>query len=308
MRVCAENGTNVAPGSLRARGRAGRSCSLASTTIERPSGVSSARLASWAALGQVLDAHARRGQELGGHAVAERDGAGLVEQQRVDVARRLDRAAAHRDDVVADQAVHAGDADGGEQAADRGRDQADEQRHDHRRPRSAGRSRAPNGTSVTQAIRKMIVSPTSRTCRAISFGRLLPLGALDEADHAVEERLAGVGGDADHDAVGEHLGAAGDRRAVAAALADDRGRLAGDGRLVHRGDALDHLAVAGDRARRPRPPPRRPCAASEAATALLAPVDELAGPSSPCAARAAPPPGPCRGPRPAPRRSWRRAR
>ena len=48
------------------------------------------------------------------------------------------------------------------------------------------------------------------------------------------------------DAVGQHAGAAGDRAAVAAALADDRRGLAGDGRLVHRGDALDDLAVAGD--------------------------------------------------------------
>ncbi len=77
-------------------------------------------------------------------------------------------------------------------------------------------------------------------------GRLLPRGALDERDHPVEEGLAGIGGDAHADAVGEHLGAAGDRRAVAARLADDRRRLAGDGRLVDRGDALDDLAVAGD--------------------------------------------------------------
>ena len=45
------------------------------------------------------------------------------------------------------------------------------------------------------------------------------------------------------------------------ALADDRRGLAGDGRLVDRGDALDDLAVAGDEHARPRPPPGRPCAA-----------------------------------------------
>ena len=73
------------------------------------------------------------GMSVGRHAVAERDGAGLVEQQHVDVAGRLDRAAAHRDHVLAQQAIHAGDADGREQAADGRRDQADEQRHDHRR-------------------------------------------------------------------------------------------------------------------------------------------------------------------------------
>ena len=76
--------------------------------------------------------------------------------------------------------------------------------------------------------------------------RLLPVGALDEGDHPVEERLAGPGGDAHHDLVGQHPGAAGDRRAVAARLADDGRRLAGDGRLVDRRDALDDLAVGRD--------------------------------------------------------------
>ncbi len=58
--------------------------------------------------------------------------------------------------------------------------------------------------------------------------------------------FAGAGGDADDDAVGQDARAAGDAGAVAAGLADDRGRLAGDGRLVDRGDAFDDLAVAGD--------------------------------------------------------------
>ena len=92
----------------------------------------------------------------------------------------------------------------------------------------------------------MIVSPASRIDRAISFGRLLPVGALDEGDHAVEERLAGLGRDPHDDLVAQHPGAAGDRRTVAAGLADHRRRFAGDRRLVDRGDALDDVAVAGD--------------------------------------------------------------
>ena len=76
----------------------------------------------------------RHRHELGRLAVAERDRAGLVEQQRVDVARRLDGAARHGEHVEAHQPVHAGDADGRQQRADRGRDQGDEQRdqHEHR--------------------------------------------------------------------------------------------------------------------------------------------------------------------------------
>ena len=44
-----------------------------------------------------------------------------------------------------------------------------------------------NGRSVTTASRKIMVSPASRMSSAISFGVLLPLGALDERDHPVEE-------------------------------------------------------------------------------------------------------------------------
>ena len=110
--------------------------------------------------------------------------------------------------------------------------------------------------------------------------RLLAAGALDQRDHPVEERLARLGGDPHDDPVGQHPGAAGDRRAVAARLADHRRRLAGDGRLVDRGDALDDLAVARDRARRPRRRTTSPTASSEARR----PVSTRAvGPAHACA-------------------------
>ena len=85
---------------------------------------------------------------------------------------------------------------------------------------------------------------------------LLPRRALDEGDHAVDERLARSGGDPHHDLVGEHAGAAGDRRAVAARLADHRRRLAGDRRLVDAGDALDRPRRRSG-SPRPRPPRTR---------------------------------------------------
>ena len=91
---------------------------------------------------QLLHRDARRGKELGRLPVAERDRSGLVEQQRVDVAGRLDRAARHGEDVLLEQAIDAGDADGAEQAADGRRDEADEQRDQHRdRDRGAGEDR-----------------------------------------------------------------------------------------------------------------------------------------------------------------------
>ena len=122
------------------------------------------------------------------------------------------------------------------------------------------------GCSVTTASRKMIVSAASRMFSAISFGRLLPVRALDQGDHPVDEALARLLGDLDDDPVGQHLGAAGDRAAVAAGLPDDRGRLAGDGRLVDAGDALDDVAVAGDDRRRPRQTTMSPCAQLGAGT------------------------------------------
>ena len=187
---------------------------------------------------------ARAGQ-LGRLPVAESDGAGLVQQQGVDVAGRLDGPARQGEHVVLDHPVHAGDADGRQQGADGGGDEADEQgdQHDHIGPlpgvdgeRLEGhdRDQEDDGEHAEQDREGDLV------------GRLLPLGPLDEGDHLVEEALAPLGGDPHPDPVGQHPGPAGDGRAVPAGLADDRGRLAGDGRLVDRGDALDHLAVAGD--------------------------------------------------------------
>ena len=135
--------------------------SLASTTIERPSGVSSASDASCAASASVASLTPGAGTELGRLPVAQRDRAGLVEQQRVDVAGRFDRAARHRQHVVLDQAIHAGDADRRDQRADRRRNQADEQRDQHRdrnrrcrrstRTAAASRRRAGRSASAPRA-------------------------------------------------------------------------------------------------------------------------------------------------------------
>ena len=138
-------------------------------------------------------------------------------------------------------------------------------------------------------------------------GRLLPAGPLDQGDHPVEERLARPGGDPHDDLVGQHPGAAGDRRAVAARLADDRRRLAGDGRLVDRGDALDDLAVGRDHlaGRDDHDVVRRRAATTAPARASRRPgAGWRRSRSGPCAGCR---PGPCPGPRPSPRRSWRTA-
>ena len=81
----------------------------------RPSGVSSASEASCAASASSRSVTPGAGRKAARLAVAERDGAGLVEQQHVDVAGRLDRAARGRDHVGLHHAAHAGDADRREQ-------------------------------------------------------------------------------------------------------------------------------------------------------------------------------------------------
>ena len=193
-------------------------------------------------LGEVAGQDVGRREELGRLAVAERDRPGLVEEQHVDVAGRLDGAARHREHVVLEDAVHARDADRREQAADGRRDQADEQRDQDRgrghalrvereRPQRHRRDQEDDRQSREQDRERDLV------------GRLLARGALDEGDHPVEKGLARVGADLDDDPVRQDARAAGDGGPVAAGLADDRGRLARDRRLVHRGDPLDDGAV-----------------------------------------------------------------
>ena len=136
--------------------------------------------------------------------------------------------------------------------------------------------------------------------------RLAPLGALDERDHAIEERLAGLLGDRDHEPVREQARAAGDGRAVAAGLADDRRGLAGDRRLVHGADALDDVAVRRDDLA--RVDDDHVALLQIGRGDLLEPPSRAAGVrASSCAWRATRSPGPCRGSRRSPRRSSRRA-
>ncbi len=210
-------------------------------------------------VGQRFGCDAGQRHEGRGLPVAQRDGAGLVEQQGVDVAGGLHRAARHGEHVALHQAVHAGDADGRQQRADRGRDEADQQRDHHdagdtvaverQGVRDTGvvhlgvdRQRLQGRDGEHEDDRQRRQQDVQRDL----VGRLLPVGALDEGDHPVDEALARLLGDLDDDAVGQHGGAAGDRGAVAAGLADDGCGLAGDRRLIHRRNAFHDIAVTGD--------------------------------------------------------------
>ena len=254
-------------------------------------------------LGQLGLLHPGHRDEGGGLAVAERDRAGLVEQQHVDVAGRLDGAAGQREHVAAHEPVHAGDADRAQQRADRRRDQRHQQR-DQDRDRDVGAGELGERPQRDDDGEEHDGQAREQDRQRDLVRRLAPLGALDERDHAVEERLARLLRDLDHDVVGQHARAAGDRAAVAAGLADDRRGLAGDRRLVDRGDALDHGAVAGDHL---AGLDDHHVAADELVGGLGRAVREAARRSA-CASRAARRPAPCRGPRRSPRRSCRTGR
>ena len=135
---------------------------------------------------------------------------------------------------------------------------------------------AANGCSVATASRKMMVRLDSRMDRAISLGvlrreapstRAIILSRNDSPGAAVIRTT--ISSD-------KHGGAAGDRGAVAARLADHRSRLAGDRRLVDAGHPVDDVAVAGDDLTGTRPGPgRRPGAGCSGP-----PTPPVAGPAA----------------------------
>ncbi len=115
-------------------------------------------------------------QELGGLAVADGDGAGLVQQQGVDVAGGFHGLAGHRQHIEAQRAVDTGNTDGREQGADGGGDQRDDQRHQVGDVDLRVEVTATGAMAVT-TMTKISVSTESSTVRAISFGvfcRLAP--------------------------------------------------------------------------------------------------------------------------------------
>ena len=142
-------------------------------------------------VGELLLRDAGSRDEVGRLPVAERDRAGLVEQERRAVAGRLDGAAAHREHVALDEAIHAGDPDRGEQRADRRRDQADEQgdEHDHgllgARVDGVGLQRHGGEEQDDR-------EPGEEDVERDLVRGLLAARALDERDHAVEEALTGA--------------------------------------------------------------------------------------------------------------------
>ena len=200
---------------------------------------------------QFLVAHPGDSQELHRLPVAQRDGAGFVEQQRVHVARGFHRLAAHREHVVLHHAVHAGDSDGREQSTNGGRDQTHQQgnQHGHARHRSGPCLR--HAECRVRLQRNHRQQEDQRQARDQDVQRdlvrsLLALRAFHQRDHAIQKRFAGIGCDSNLDVIRQHAGATRDGATVAPGLANYGRALAGDHRLVNCRDAVDHFAVARD--------------------------------------------------------------
>ncbi len=99
-----------------------------------------------------------------------------------------------------EDAVHAGNTDGGEQRADSRRDQADQQGDEHRHGDVAsGVDR--EGLERHGGEEKDDRKTGQEDVQGYLVGSLLALRTIDQPDHAIEERLSGIGGDLDHDAV-----------------------------------------------------------------------------------------------------------
>ena len=281
--------------------------SLASTTIERPSGVSSASEASCAASASSCSVTPRTGR----NAVACRLPSVMVpvlsssrvstspaaSTARPDIASTLKRTSRSMPAMpIADSSApmvvgisvtnSATRIDDRNLAAGIGRIARD--RH--------GREHEDDGQARQQDVERDLVR------------RLLPLGAFDQPDHAVDEGRALRRGDADADPVGQHLGAAGDRRTVAAGFADHGRGFAGDRGLVDGGDALDHFAVGRDVV---AGFDQHDVADLEAGAGDqpigLAGTRSAAWPGSRCGSSSAIRPAPCRGLRRRLRRNWRTA-
>ena len=141
-------------------------------------------------------ADAGRRTELRRLPVAKRNGARLVEEQRVDVTRGFDGSARHRENVVLNQAIHAGDANGGDQRADGGRDETHEERDENGnrnlRPGVVGKRLQRHDNE-----KKNERQDSQQDVEGDFVGSFLTLSTFDECDHPVEERLARIRGNTD---------------------------------------------------------------------------------------------------------------
>ena len=194
---------------------------------------------------QFVLVRAVHGQEVVRHTVAVGDGAGLVQDHGIHVTAHFHGLAGQGNDIEAGHTVHAGDTDGGKQTADGGGDQADGQGHQG----GDGQGHAAvagHGIQADHHDEEDDGQADQQGVQGDLVGRFLSGRAFHQGDHLVQERLAGVGGDADLEPVADHSGATGHRAEITAAFLEDGRGFTGDGGFVHRSHAFHHFAVVGD--------------------------------------------------------------
>ena len=253
MRVFAENLWNVCGNDAMSRPRSSNRC-FASTTIERPSGVSSASDASWAT--SASSRVSTRG--AGWNSFACRSPSVIVPVLSSSSTSTSPAASTARPDVAMTlarimrsmPAMPIAD----KQAADRRRDQAHEQRHEHGDGHDGADARRSHRVLRERQQRRRRQQEHDRQRREQDRQRDLvrraaALRALDHRDHAIEETLALAARDAHDEPVRQHARAARHGREVAAGFAQHGRRLARHGALVDRRDAFDDLAVGRESCR-----------------------------------------------------------
>ena len=194
---------------------------------------------------EILFVHAGRSVKRNCHAIAERDRAGLIEKQHVHVARCLNRAPAHGENIALQNAIHSGNANGAKKSADRRRNQTNEQRNQNRnRKCSAGINSERLQCDADEQKNERQRREQNRQSNFVR--RFLSLRTFDERDHAIEKSVAFVHRDANNDAIAQHARPARHRTAISATLPNDRRRFTRDGCLVHARDSFNDVAVRGN--------------------------------------------------------------
>ena len=208
----------------------------------RPSAVSSAIEASCATSASSFTSTPGTATKFARLPVPQCDGAGLVQQQHADIARGFHRPSRHGHHVFLAQPGHSRNPNGGEQRPDGRWDQTHQERD--QRGHINRHIEVPRNGIKPHADHQKHQRQSGQDDRQRDFvGRLLAFRRFDHRDHPVEKTLAGPGGDANHQMVRQHAGSAGDRRAVAAALADDRCAFARDGTFIDRRHPFNHFSV-----------------------------------------------------------------
>ena len=186
--------------------------------------------------------YARQRQKLCRLTVANCDCAGLVEKQRVNIARSFNGAAGFGEDVEAHQSVHARNANGGQQSRDCCGNERHEQSDQYRHCKAAIGELGEGGKRANRDEKDQR-QPSQKNRQRDLIRRFLPLRAFHKRNHPVKKALPGGGRHAHLDAVRDDARASSHRRPISPCLADDGCALACNRGFVDAGNTFDHFTI-----------------------------------------------------------------